>query len=464
MKLGLRAQIVLALLVVFALSFALLGTAAVRLTTAAREGDRARNAQHWAEAVAAIAQASNDEQALAAAFDDIIATRHVAGVRLSGRDAPAVQRGSTTASAVNTTLADGRTLTLWLLPQTEQLDGPLRNLLSFYVIVTGLAVMLLAYLGLTYLIVRPLDALTRSSEQLAAGSAQVRVAEKGAAEVVRLAAAFNDMARQLRDERSALEARLRELEQTTEELRTAQRQIIHGEKLASVGRLAAGVAHEIGNPLAAILGLLELLRGGALPEAKQTEFLARIQRETERIHLIIRNLLDFARREVDTDNGVQSSDLQDVVQDAIALVQPQKDSRDVAIDLRVAPGMGRVVGPAPRLTQVTLNLLFNAVDALEGKGHIRVAIAPAEPGEVLLTVEDDGPGIAPDMLDHLFEPFTTTKPVGKGTGLGLAVCHTIIEGVGGSITAHNGAHGGACFEVRLRRTGSLPPSASPAPG
>ena len=274
-----------------------------------------------------------------------------------------------------------------------------------------------------------------------------------------MAAAFNGMAAQLRAEREALERRLHELEQTTIELKAAQQQLIHGEKLASVGRLAAGVAHEIGNPLAAILGFVELLRSGDLPEAQAEEFLARIHSETERIHRIIRDLLDFSRRDPDDELTAQSADPREVIADAVNLVRPQKASKQVEIQIEIEPGIGLVLGPARRLTQVVLNLLLNAIDALEGKGCVRIEVHRISAERCVLVVTDDGPGLPQQVLDHLFEPFTTTKPPGKGTGLGLAVCHALVEGMGGEITAKNRASGGACFEVTLRLS---PTSASPA--
>jgi two-component system NtrC family sensor kinase len=451
-RFGLRAQIVVALSVVFVISFALLGTAALRLTEAASATASARSSRLYAEALAAALEQAppGDERALDAMLDALAKRAELRAVRLVGQDGRVHARGTIPdAPGVRVPLTGGGRLTLWLDRPSARARLPLGNLLLFYVSMTGLCVLMLTYIALTYLIVRPLDRLTRGSELLAAGSADVRVPERGAAEVVRLAAAFNEMARQLRKEREALEQRLRELEHRTVELKTTQQQLIHGEKLASVGRLAAGVAHEIGNPLAAILGLVELLRAGGIEPAEASEFLARIQRETERIHHIIRDLLDFSRRDSDGEIPGQSSDLVQVIADAVNLVRPQKESKDVEIEVEIEKDLERVLGPQHRLTQVVLNLLLNAVDALEGRGRVRIEARRAQAG-CTLVISDDGPGLPQQVLDHLFEPFTTTKPPGKGTGLGLAVCHALVEGMGGSITAANVEGGGARFEVMLR--------------
>jgi C4-dicarboxylate-specific signal transduction histidine kinase len=313
---------------------------------------------------------------------------------------------------------------------------------------------------LTYLIVRPLSRLTASAEQFGQGTLQHQVEVRGSAEAVRLARTFNRMAVLLKAEREALTQRLAELERTTRELQRTQRQLIHGEKLASVGRLAAGVAHEIGNPLTAISGLIELLRGGDLSPAQQAEFLQRIAAETDRIHGIIRELLDFARHDGPRAELESRCELRLAIEDAVNLVRPQKESREVQITVNVRPDLGEVTGSRARLTQVVLNLLLNAVDALAGRGHIAInADLLADAGIAVLRVSDDGPGIAPEIAQHLFEPFSTTKPAGKGTGLGLAVTHTIVEALGGSISAGNGEAAGAWFEVRL----PLAPPASARP-
>lgn len=392
LRLGLRAQILLALTLVFLISFALLGSASVQLIQRA-----------------SLLEAERSGHVLATASHSLV---------------------------------------------------PLTNLLLFYVALTGLAVLLLAYVALTRLIVRPMETLTQSSERLAGGAGDVRVDEEGAAEVHRLAVAFNVMATQLRKERRALEERLRELEEASAELRRTQQELVHGEKLASVGRLAAGVAHEIGNPLAAILGLLELIQEGDLSEAEQTEFLARIQRETQRINGIIRDLLAFARSD-EVEQPGQSADPRRAIEDAVNLIRPQKGSRGVTIDVQVAAEVGRVALAEPRLAQVLLNLLLNALDALDGEGTVQVHAEPLGDERVRLSVRDDGPGIDPAIMDRLFEPFATTKVVGKGTGLGLAVCHSLVESAGGTIRATNAPGGGALFELDLPRAPRL--SSRPPP-
>jgi signal transduction histidine kinase len=342
----------------------------------------------------------------------------------------------------------GVELRVWV-PSAGRGDAARRSLFLFYLGLTAATVLLLTYVLLTYFIVRPVDRLRLAAERLASGRLLTSVPIQGAAEVARLAATFNEMAAQLREDRAALQDRLEELERTTAELSTTQEQLVRSARLAAVGRLSAGIAHEIGNPLAAIRGLLDLMQMGDLDRDEEAEFIGRIQRETERIHHTIRDLLDFARNEPTKIGRVESSaDLSEVVSDTVKLIDRQNRFREIDLALDLDEQLPRVRGDHERLRQLLLNLLFNAADALGGKGRIEVHASNGD-GMVRLTVLDDGPGIAEEIIAQIFDPFVTTKAPGQGTGLGLAVCYTIVDQLGGSIEAENRPQGGAAFEVRL---------------
>jgi two-component system, NtrC family, sensor kinase len=449
--LGLRAQIVLALSLVFLLAVWVLGFVTLQITNRGSEFARTRSELGLALALAPVVEHESlrSERGFQAFCEALQASSKVAAMRIVRASGTQNCGTMPRTQATLVPLPHGGQLQIALAPARDLYTAAISKLLLFYLAITGLSVLLLAYVLLTILIVRPIGRLTRSVESLAAGAEHVSVKEQGSAEATRLARSFNDMALQLRAKHDQLTSRLAELERTTQDLRSKERQLIHGEKLASVGRLAAGVAHEIGNPLAAILGLIELMRAGDLTPAQNSEFLGRVQRETERIHRIIRDLLDYARQSPETEHASEASDLRQVIDDAVNLVKPQKESKDIAIVASVEPDVPLVFGARHRLTQVVLNLLLNAVDALEGKGRIEVR-ATLSGDVVSLLVLDSGPGIAGEMMDKLFDPFTTTKPAGKGTGLGLAVTHAIVQGLGGSISVHNREQGGACFEVLLR--------------
>lgn len=321
-------------------------------------------------------------------------------------------------------------------------------LFLLYAGVTGAALVLSLFILLTRSIVRPLEALTRASERLAAGDLQTQAPIAGGAEVARLAVAFNEMARQLRDDRLALDEKVRSLETRTRELREAQEGLIRTERLASVGRLGAGLAHEVGNPLAAIVGLVELVRTGDLSAQEQAEFLGRVQRETERIQRIIRGLLDFARQDP-TSGQLGPVAIAGAIEAAKQLLSQQMHHKDITFALELAPELPPVTTDADRLQQVLLNILLNAIDAVPVGGNITVRVFPRDSEKLVLSIVDSGPGIAPEMMNKIFEPFATSKDVGKGTGLGLAVARTLLVQMGGEIHASNHKDGGACFELVL---------------
>jgi signal transduction histidine kinase len=432
----------------------LLTATSAGLVERAGEVERYRVAAIIARALALAAEPLPDRYSeFDRAVDGLLAQAPLTAIRVQRGATTLYRRGEASSRpTVEVPLKGQGRLRLWWREPAATSRSPLTNLMIFYVALTGATILLLTYIALTYWIVRPLEGMIQWSERLARSGQRLDPPERGAAEVKRLALAFGQIAEQLRAERTALEERLHQLEQTTESLRSAQRQVIHSEKLATVGRLAAGVAHEIGNPLAAILGLAELLKTGDQPASERAEFLERIYRETERIHHIIRDMLDFSRQGIDSGELEVSSDIKRVVDDAINLVKPLKEFRQVRIDNIYPELLPRVVGPQHRLTQVVLNLLLNAADSMEGRGVIRVEIhsPPVDSRYLSLEVTDSGPGIAPEIMDKLFEPFTTTKPVGKGTGLGLAVSYTLIESLGGSLSAQNLPQGGARFDIRLK--------------
>jgi signal transduction histidine kinase len=278
----------------------------------------------------------------------------------------------------------------------------------------ALLVLGLGFFVLTQLVVRPLGQLRRATASMTAGDWQPRIAEEGPKEFAALASAFNQM---------------------TVSLAAQREQIIRSEKLASVGQLAAGVAHEIGNPLAAILGYVDILRAdaagkGDLPIADRLDALDRVKAETQRIHRIIRELLEFSRPS--REDPVATDPLR-LVQSAQALLAPQARFRDVRVVTTPAGDAWPNVLVVPsRLVQVFVNLMLNAADAMAGKGTIVVS-CQEENQRVILAVADEGPGIAKEHRRKVFDPFFTTKAVGQGTGLGLPVCRSIIESFGGTL-------------------------------
>jgi len=448
--LGLRAQILIALSAAFAMAFTGLGIVVMQVTTRANGIEHERRAQATVEALAVAMGTRPESPEALDALSNLVGRADVVGVAIAPSDGIPIRFGQTQGKATAaTSLSRGDQLLVWTTPVDANATSLLAGLLRLYLLLTGTFILVVVYLALTRLIVRPVENLTHAAERLGEGKLHTEVPVAGAAEVASLAVRFNRMSRELRTERSALEARLRDLERATAELRTTQDQLVRSEKLASVGRLSAGIAHEIGNPLAAILGLVEILQMGGLEDREQTEFLARIRSETERIHRIIRELLDYSRNQPEAAAPDAEADLVEVIEHAVKLVSPQNDLRRITIERRFEADNLPVWGSTDELSQVVLNLLLNATDAIAGEGSILIE-AETDGDAVLLKVTDSGPGIAAEVHDKLFEPFVTTKAAGKGTGLGLAVCHALVQRYGGTISAENANHGGARFVVRLK--------------
>jgi two-component system NtrC family sensor kinase len=337
--------------------------------------------------------------------------------------------------------------------------GPLVSLIALYTGVVALALLVFGYFLMTRLVVRPLEDLSRAAGRVAAGGRKLEHKPTGRRELDELGESLSTMTERLRAEEESLRAKVVELETATRELKSAQSTLVRSERLASVGRLAAGLAHEIGNPIAAILGFEELLIEGDLPADEAKDFLVRMKKETERVNAVLRNLLDFARAptarpagtgEIRAREDVDPGSVGRAIDTVVTLIAPQRGLKGVAIERDVSDGLPLVDMSDEHLTQVLLNLVLNAGDAAPSDGgKIAIAARVGSAGSVTLTVEDNGSGIAPEIAATLFEPFATTKDVGKGTGLGLSVCKGLVEAVGGSISADKSPLGGARFTIEL---------------
>ena len=327
---------------------------------------------------------------------------------------------------------------------------PLLRLVALYTSIVALALLTATYFALTRLIVRPLDQLANAAERVAHGARLLAVPRTPVRELAELGRSLRTMTERLLAEEDKLRGKIDEVERATVELRAAQDRLLRSERLASVGRLAAGLAHEIGNPIAALIGLEDLLIAGGLTPEENQDFIVRMRKETERIHRILRDLLAFARPSAEAAGPPQPGDVEGAVHDTMALVMPHPALRNVELAIDLESDLPHVQLGREQIVQIVLNLVLNAADAVGDGGHVRITAA-ATPSGVRLAVEDDGPGVSPDVRDRLFEPFVTTKEVGKGTGLGLAVCRGLVEAVGGTIQLDESAPKGARFVIELPR-------------
>lgn len=335
-------------------------------------------------------------------------------------------------------------------------------------------------------VVSPMEDVIEGIEAMAAGALERRLPPAESAELLRLGNAVNQMAERLTSDRAQLAANIRSLDETNRLLTEARNAMVHAEKMASVGRLSAGVAHEVGNPLGAIIGYLGLI--GRNVDDGRRELIESAQREAQRIDRIVRGLLDYARPRETKPNAIL---VNDVVHETVDLLRVQGRFESIELELALEDTLPSVLADHYQLQQVLVNLMVNATDALLDRRDRRVSVRtrsrptiplpplparrrddppevdythrrrlaepirrrgdPAAPSGHIVEVEiaDNGPGIPESLLDKIFEPFVTTKDPGKGTGLGLAVCERLVEGMGGSIRADSGVDEGARFIVML---------------
>jgi two-component system NtrC family sensor kinase len=231
-----------------------------------------------------------------------------------------------------------------------------------------------------------------------------------------------------------------------EDLRRTQEQLLQSEKMSAVGQLIAGVAHELNNPLTAILGYAQLLESEGLSE-RAADYVAKLFKQAQRTHRVVQNLLSFARQRKPQRDEV---DLRRVLDETLTLRDYDLKINNIRVEKEVPPEATAVIADPHQIEQVFLNIVNNSVDAIletgRAKGMFKARIF-VENGQVCTQFADDGPGLKEPK--RIFDPFYTTKSVGKGTGLGLSICYGIVKEHGGDITAHNGPDGGAVVEVRL---------------
>ena len=299
-------------------------------------------------------------------------------------------------------------------------------------------------------ILEPIRVLMMGTSKVAEGMFSIRVPEDEPNEIGELAASFNQMAEELQQYQARSEEQVGELQHINELLERTRDELAFQARMAGVGRLAAGVAHEIGNPLSAVIGLVDLLGDDELEPETRRDLLRRIADELQRVHATVADLLDYARPEQGEREPVE---LGAVLTSAAEMVAMQREFDKIDLRIDVQPGMPTADAEPSRLRQVILNLLLNARDAVGGVGSV-VITARHTDGRCLIEVMDDGPGVPREHEKSIFDPFFTTKEPGEGTGLGLSVSLQIVEGLGGRLLYRPGDEGGAVFIVDLPASAS----------
>jgi two-component system NtrC family sensor kinase len=296
---------------------------------------------------------------------------------------------------------------------------------------------------------QPIHEMAEAARKIARGDYEQKVTVSSEDEIGHLASSFNAMTSELskahQDLQEWAENLERKVEQRTAELRAMQAHLLQAEKMAAIGKLAAGVAHEINNPLTGILTNSSLMLDEVPADDPRRDDLETIVNETLRCRRIVKGLLDFARQ---TEPQKKSLSLNKVVEDILALVRNQASFRDIRTETRLDPNLPAVMADGDQIRQVVLNIVLNAAEAMPRGGDLRIETrVDLRRGVVELRVSDTGLGIPDEIKDKLFEPFFTTKKA--GTGLGLAVAYGIIERHRGTITVRSTPGRGATFEVVL---------------
>ncbi len=311
---------------------------------------------------------------------------------------------------------------------------PSRIIIIFFIIalsITALASFILIFFY-TKMMMQPIEDIVKLSEKIMNGDLSARCNNNPSGEMGILCRAINQMA-------ASMEQHEKEIHEN------AQRQIIQSEKLASIGRLAAGVAHEINNPLTGVLTFAHFLKEKRADDKKDMEDINVIIRETIRVREIIRRLLNFARQ---SPSNKEPSNINEIIQELLKLIKGQKEFINIQIIENYDEKLPELPVDTNQLQQVFLNIILNAGESITKKGIITIETSSTVQ-DIQITISDTGCGIKSEDMDKIFDPFFTTKPVGKGTGLGLSVSYGIIEQHGGIIKCESNVGKSTTFKVIL---------------
>ena len=345
----------------------------------------------------------------------------------------------------------------------ERVYNALRHSQQIIFIYIFINIVILTYVGIyriSKLYLLPLGRLAQRAEDYKEDDEIIFSVRKEDNELNRLSKALNLMLKRISADKEKLRSTVLSLEKANLELKKAQKEIIQAEKLASVGRLSAGIAHEIGNPIGIVIGYLELLKQEDISREERDEYICRTEVEIERINTIIRQLLEVSRPFSSDRTAVSVHEL---IHDTAGVLRVQPLMSNVELTLKLDAEEDTVLADSNQLRQVFLNLVINAADAVSveggdfgGKLEITTALETAadpdtkDPAARLkIMFIDDGPGIAEENLGNVFDPFFTTKDPGQGTGLGLSVSIMIVESLGGTMTVTSESGRGTKMKIFL---------------
>lgn len=350
-------------------------------------------------------------------------------------------------------------LILSLKDENQRLERS-RHLLTAYFVIDFMLLLGFGAYILSRIVVLPVNRLLAATERITGGHYGHSLRVAGCSELARLAESFNDMSQVLLEKDRQVSEHVAALEQANNSLHQAREETVRSEKMASIGLLAAGMAHEIGTPLASIMGYAELLDSEQLDSASVQDFARRISEESARIDRIVRGLQDYARPRL---LAAVACDVPELLSETIELLNQQGVFKSVQVASQTGSGLDQALADPHQLQQVLVNLMLNARDAMGEGGRLQLYADNCPPPPFMsagrslrIDVVDNGSGIDETSLQQIFDPFFTTKEPGKGTGLGLAISSRIVEGFGGRITAESRPGSGSRFTLWLPSRPSRP--------
>ena len=335
-----------------------------------------------------------------------------------------------------------------------------QKMLFIYLFINTVVLTLIGIYRLSKVYFQPLARLARRAQDYREDDEMLFSVRKEDNELHQLSGSLNSMLRRISADKERLRSTVNSLETANLELKKAQEEIIRAEKLASVGRLSAGIAHEIGNPIGIVMGYLELIKQQDISDAEKNEYIHRTEAEIERINTIIRQLLEISRP---SNAGLKVVSVHDLIDDIAEVLDVQPLMSSTELECRLEAQNDKILADSNQLRQVFLNLMINAADAISsesktvnGKLLIQSSLVgetPEQPQDrqthLKIMFIDNGPGIPEENIANIFDPFYTTKEPGKGTGLGLSVSFMIIEGFGGKMTVSSAIGEGTTMTLLL---------------
>lgn len=338
-----------------------------------------------------------------------------------------------------------------------------QQVLFAYLIVNLLVLTVVGLYLISNIAVKPVQRMVKRAEEFKGGDELFFLYGNKDNEFDKLSKALNRLLKKISEDKDKLQASVCSLEKVNMELKQAEKDVIRAEKMASVGRLSSGIAHEIGNPIGIVIGYLELLKQKDVPEDEKNEYIKRAGDEINRINIIIRQLLDFSRP---SEEKPKITGAHEIINDIADIVKFQSFMSNIEIRLSLDAENDNILADSNQLRQIFLNFIINAADAVsssQNRQNGRLVItsevidetnAEAVSGQKTLKISfaDNGPGIPEECIGNIFDPFFTTKEPGKGTGLGLFVCFALVDGMGGKIKVQSKENEGTTMMIYLPLT------------